>query len=206
MNSLFLKTDLIIIKNFNFLNICIDRIWTMFWGWQLLRRWNNILLRIWRNNSVSVGSWRSRNRYWTFDQRLIRLWLSKQTISILSRYWGGRIWNRSFEWRQAKFLFIRWSLRGFGGRTHFHCKNSRDKKSGEELSLPFINSILKSKLLSKACHLAKICFEIIFLISFSKIGFADWQSILNKNDFMYKSSSNFLIHKTILKTSFLTVE
>ena len=32
MKSLFSETDFIIIKNFNCLNICIDRIWTMFWG------------------------------------------------------------------------------------------------------------------------------------------------------------------------------
>lgn len=53
------------------------------------------------------------------------------------------------------------------------CKNSRDEKSGREFEEPLINSILKSNIAKRACHLAKICFDPKFLTSFPKISFAD---------------------------------
>ena len=46
---------------------------------------------------------------------------------------------------------------------HFSCKNSRERKSRREFESPLINSISKSKTHKIACHLANICFEIMFL-------------------------------------------
>ena len=67
------------------------------------------------------------------------------------------------------------------------CRNSLVKKSGIEFSLPFINSISKSKQDKRLCHQAKICFETIFFTSFSKTSFADLQSTLKRNFLFIKS-------------------
>ena len=127
---------------------------------------------------------------------------------------GERTWNLlgederedlvSFCFKGVDILNLFESL--WNTLNHFPWRNSRERKSGKELFSPLINSISKSKLLNKACHLAKICFETKFLTSFSKTLFAALQSILSKNFLQTKSSSNFVIHNTIDKSSFLIVE
>ena len=56
-----------------------------------------------------------------------------------------------------------------------------------------ISTILKASGLAKAkhgraCHLAKIVLEVIFLTSFCKTDFVDLQSTLNKNSWFKRSS------------------
>ncbi|KAK9149136.1 hypothetical protein Scep_007893 [Stephania cephalantha] len=60
-------------------------------------------------------------------------------------------------------------------------RNSLDKKSGRELSVPLMYSISKSNILNIACQRAKICLETKFLTSFKRISFADLQSTRIKN-------------------------
>jgi hypothetical protein len=45
--------------------------------------------------------------------------------------------------------------------TNFSCKNSWVKNSGTLFDSPFIYSILKSKELKIACHMANICFNYL---------------------------------------------
>ena len=88
----------------------------------------------------------------------------------------------------------------------FPCRNSLVKKSGRELSEPFINSISKSKADKIACHQANICLETKFWTSFCKTSFADLQSIRIRNFLRKRSSWNFEMHKTIAKISYFIIQ
>lgn len=67
------------------------------------------------------------------------------------------------------------------------------KISGRELFSPLTYSMSKSNMANRACHLAKICLEVKFLTSFSKISLAVLQSIRSKNFWFNSSSLNFKI-------------
>ena len=84
-------------------------------------------------------------------------------------------------------------------------KNSWVRKLGMLFWVPSMNSMSKSKTERIACYRAKICFDAMFRISFSKTCFANLQSILINKFWFKRSLWNFEMHSTIDKISFLIV-
>ena len=104
------------------------------------------------------------------------------------------IWKRSLSWWRP-FLI------------HFDiCRNSLMRKFGREFWSSLIKSLSKSKQEKIAYHLTIICFETRLLTSIYKTYFVVLQPTHNKTHLFIKLFLNFVIHNTIVKISFVTIE